>query len=198
MGRKTVNIEKRITQIWVGPEPSPLEWMDTWKLHHLDWEYEVFTDQMVRDRQWTNQDLVEYYYNQKDYQRVSDIVRYELLLERGGFIPQSKMQCFENTEELFVSPAHFAYTCYENETHRPNIVHPIMACNPGNLFVRMIVETFSQIKSFESANEELVSQLVANNLNKIKIWPSHHFIPHYLHHSPYDGEDKVYATYHWV
>jgi mannosyltransferase OCH1-like enzyme len=201
-----MNIEKKITQIWIGPNPAPMAWMDTWKEKHPEWEYEIFTDQMLKDRKWMNQHLIEHYYNNKRWAGVSDLIRYELLLERGGFFPEADMECYHNTDELFTSPPHIAYTCYENELYRANFVQPILACNPGNMFVRMLVETLHQLRAdqlhyepFRSTGNEFLSKHIPMNLDKVKVWPSHYFIPQfYVRESKrYDGTDKVYAEHHW-
>ena len=36
-----MNIEKKITQIWVGPKKPPLQWMYTWRDKHPDWNYSI-------------------------------------------------------------------------------------------------------------------------------------------------------------
>ena len=113
-----MNIEKKITQIWIGPKPAPLKWMLTWRDKHPGWEYNIFTDEMLKARKWKNQSLIEHYYNTGKYPGVSDLIRLELLYEHGGFMPEADMSCVNNTEELFTSPEHYAYSCYENEKGR--------------------------------------------------------------------------------
>ena len=132
-----MNIEKKLTQIWIGPNPAPLSWMHTWRDKHPEWEYSIFTDEMLRNRKWHNSHLIERYYNMRIWPGVSDLIRYELLYEHGGFWPEADMTCLENTDELFTAPADHAYSCFEDEAGRGNNIQPIMACNPGNEFVRV-------------------------------------------------------------
>lgn len=201
-----MNLEKKITQIWIGPKAPPLQWMNTWKEKHPEWEYEIFTDQMLHDRKWMNQHLIEHYYNTKKYCGVSDLIRYELLLERGGFFPEADMECLENTDELWTADSHKAYTCYENELYRANFVQPILACNPGNMFVRLLVETLHQLRAdqlapepFRSTGNQFLSGLIHDNMYHLKIFPSHFFTPtFYVREAKrYDGPDKIYAEHHW-
>jgi mannosyltransferase OCH1-like enzyme len=201
-----MNIEKKLTQIWIGPKPAPLKWMHTWRDKHPDWEYSIFTDEMLRNRRWKNQHLIEHYYNTGKFQGVSDLIRYELLVERGGFWPECDMECLNNTDELFTSPAHHAYTCYENEIYRKNYVQPIMACNPGNEFVKLLVDTLHQLRAdqlhpepFRSTGNEFLSTVIIHHLDKLTIWPSHYFIPQfYLREAKrYNGPDKIYADHYW-
>ncbi len=200
-----MNIEKKITQIWVGPKPAPLKWMNTWKEKHPDWEYEIFDDKMLHGRSWKNQLLIDRYYEWGKYQGVSDLIRYELLYERGGFWPEADMVCLENTEELFTSPPDYAYTCYENEKYRGKNVQPIMACNPGNEFLELIIDELSKIgpaslhrEPFRSTGNAFLARMIGKT-DKLTVWPSHYFIPQFYlgETSRYNGPDKVYADHYW-
>ena len=99
----TVNIQQNMMHIWVGPKPAPLTWMHTWRDKHPEWNYSVFDDQKLRNRSWRNQALIETYYNAQAFCGVSDLIRYELLYERGGFICEADMICLENTDEFGVT-----------------------------------------------------------------------------------------------
>jgi mannosyltransferase OCH1-like enzyme len=201
-----MNIEKNLTQIWIGPKSAPLQWMHTWRDKHPDWNYSIFTDEMLKSRKWHNQHLIDHYYNTRKWPGVSDLIRYELLYERGGFWPEADMVCLENTEELFTSPSDHAYTCYENEAGRKDFVQPIMACNPGNKFVKHVIDVLHQLapeelhpEPFRSTGNMFLSKYVNSWADKLTIWPSHYFIPLFYHGSAtrYNGPDKVYADHKW-
>ena len=201
-----VNIEKKLSHIWIGPKPAPLKWMYTWRDKHPDWEYSIFTDQMLRNRNWRNPRLIEHYYNNQAWCGVSDLIRYELLYENGGFICEADMICLENTEELFQSPEDHAYTCYENEKGRPNFVQPIFACNRENPFVGMVLNELSKLtprdlhpQPFMSTGNAFLSKFIPEWKHKLTIWPSHYFIPQFYINGAqrYQGPDKVYADHKW-
>lgn len=201
-----MNIEKKMTQIWIGPRPAPVKWMDTWREHHPDWEYEVFTQQDLESRTFVNQHLIDHYYRMGLYSGVSDLIRYELLYERGGFFPEADFLCVANTEELFNAPAEYCYTCYEQERIRPGFVQPILACNPGNEFVKTLVDILHPLRPDElspypwkSTGNEWLSYIIPRFNPKLVIWPSHYFIPtHYDRSMPtYNGVDKIYAHHLW-
>jgi len=199
-------IEKKLMHIWVGPRPAPLKWMYTWRDKHPDWEYSIFTDAMLRQRRWYNQPLIEHYYNAKAFCGVSDLIRYELLYEHGGFIAEADMICLENTDELWQSPEDHAYTCYENEKGRPDFVQPIFACNPGNEFIKLLIDTLHTLKPhqlhpqpFVSTGNGFLSKFVPSFKHKLTIFPSHYFIPQFYINGAqrYDGPDKIYADHKW-
>ena len=51
-------------------------------------------------------------------------MRYEILLEQGGFLPEADSICLRNVDELFVLPS--LYTAYEHETKRPALREPFL------------------------------------------------------------------------
>jgi mannosyltransferase OCH1-like enzyme len=65
--------------------------MHTWRDKHPDWKYSIFDDTMLKSRKWKNQHLIEHYYNTGKWPGVSDLIRYELLYEQGGFWPEADM-----------------------------------------------------------------------------------------------------------
>ena len=199
-------IEKKISQIWIGPKPAPVKWMHTWRDKHPDWKYSIFDDNMLKSRKWKNQHLIEHYYNTGKWPGVSDLIRYELLYEQGGFWPEADMTCLENTEELFTSPDDHAYSCYENERGRHNFIQPIMACNPENEFVKHVIDTLHILtpqelspEPFRSTGNLFLARHVTHWMHKLTVWPSHYFIPlFYIGGAKrYDGPDKVYADHKW-
>ena len=201
-----MNIEKKLTQIWIGPKRPPLQWMHTWRDKHPDWEYSIFDDSMLHNRKWHNQHLIDRYYAMQKWPGVSDLIRYELLYERGGFWPEADMTCLENTDELFTSPKDHAYSCYENEKGRQNFIQPIMACNPGNAFVKHVIDTLHTLtpnelspEPFRSTGNLFLSRHVPHWMHQLTVWPSHYFIPlFYIGGAKrYDGPDKVYADHKW-
>jgi mannosyltransferase OCH1-like enzyme len=201
-----INIEKKLSHIWIGPKPAPLKWMYTWRDKHPDWEYSIFDDAMLKQRRWINQDLIEHYYRAKAFCGVSDLIRYELLYEQGGFIAEADMICLENTDELFDSPPEHAYTCFENEKGRANNVQPIFACNPGNEFVKVLIDSLRllrpgdlHVQPHKSTGNEFLAQFIPQYRDILTIWPSHYFIPQFYINGAkrYDGPDKVFADHKW-
>lgn len=196
-----MNIEKKMTHIWIGPKPAPTKWMNTWRDKHPDWEYSVFTDEMLWARKWKNQALMEHYYKMKKYAGAHDIIRYELIYERGGFWPAADSVCLENTDELFSSPPDHAYTVYESEKAKPGYCSPILAANAGNEVVKAIIDHLHRLKPeqlnphpFMSTGNYFLSKFLPQFNDKTTIWPSYTLIPQwYGSKTRYDGPGKVYA-----
>ena len=201
-----INIPRRLWHIWVGPLEPPMAWMNSWPEKHPGWEYKIFGNEDLAQTTFHNQHLIDEYFRRGKYNGVADLVRYELLLEYGGFVPPADAVCFENTDELWTESPDVCYTVYENETIRPGYVSPIYACNPGNKFVQLIVDTLHQLqphelsdKVWQSTGNLFLAKLIELTNPDICIFPSHFFIPkHFKAKTPrYDGPDKVYADQMW-
>lgn len=196
-----MNIEKKMTHIWIGPKPAPLKWMNTWKEKHPDWEYSIFTDEMLKARKWKNQHLIDKYYNMQKYAGAHDLIRYELILERGGFWPAADSVCLERCDELFSSPANHAYTVYESEKAKPGFVSPILAANAGNIICEALVNHLNKLDPsqlsahpFISTGNQFLSRFLPQFSDKLTIWPSYTLIPQwYGSNTRYNGPGKVYA-----
>jgi len=201
-----MNIPYKLQHIWIGPLPAPLSWMNTWQTLHPNWEYSIFDNMALQTTNFYNQHLIDEYLKRKKYSGAADLIRYELLYKNGGFIPEADSVCLNNTEELFTSSKDYCYTVYENEIVRPNYVSPIYACNPNNNFLKIIIETLHSLspkelnsKPFISTGNFFLKNMIEKYDPKIKIFPSHYFIPHHFKNKNkrYNGPDKIYADQKW-
>jgi len=200
-----LSIPRKLWHIWIGPNPAPTRWMSTWQEHHPDWEYSLFDQERFESTRFKNQHLIDEYYRRGRYNGVADLIRYELLLDHGGFIPPADAICYHNTDELWNEPKDYCYTVYENEQIRPGFVSPIYAADQGNEFVQIIVDTLNKIRPedldepWRSTGNGFLKELIAKHDPKIKIFPSHYFIPEHflLKDQRYTGPDKVYADQLW-
>jgi mannosyltransferase OCH1-like enzyme len=203
-----MNIVNNMIHIWVGPKKPPSKWMNTWKDKHPSWNYWVFTDEMLHERMSTfkNKHLIQEYYKREKFNGVADLVRYELLYEIGGFLPPADSICLHNIEELFTSPQHYCYSVYENEDLRPGFISPIMASNPKNEFVKILIDTLHEVEPkdlndqvWRSTGNEWLSHMTEKHSPEITIWPSYTLIPnHYESKSKrYSGPGKIYADQFW-
>ena len=118
-------IPKKLGHIWVGDRQPPLEWMETWKQKHPDWDYQLFDNSYLSSRRWRCEAQIAEYMKHRQYAGVSDLMRYEILLEQGGFLPEADSICLRSVDELFVLPS--LYTAYEHETKTRRFVSPFYA-----------------------------------------------------------------------
>ena len=82
--QSTPLVPKCIHQIWLGPKALPSyfkRYQRSWKEHHPDWEYRLWTDNDVENFDFELKDL---YNRSTNYGEKSDILRAEILDRFGG------------------------------------------------------------------------------------------------------------------
>lgn len=200
-----MNIPNNLWHIWIGPLDAPLKWMDTWPEHHPDWKYTVINNEFMKNNSFYNQVQIDSYIKREMYAGAADLIRYEILYKYGGFIPPADAVNFHPTDELWGEPADVCYAVYENEELRPGYISPIYAANPGNDFLKIIIEELhklaptSCISPWRTTGNAFLAKMLKIHNPKIKIFPSHYFIPKHVAnaHVRYNGPDKVYADQMW-
>ena len=198
-----MTIPKLLHTTWIGPKPPPMKWINTWRDKHPDWEHILWDNNKVFGRHWRNQKHIDFYRQRQIWHGVADLVRYEVLFEMGGFNPGADSLCFHNIEELLQDPAYDAYSVYENEKVRPGLVSPLHGATQGNQFAKILIDTLNRRpkvgKPWKTTGNGLMKELIAKtNYPRLKIWPSHYFIPVHYTGESYHGTDKVYAQHIFV
>lgn len=98
-----MNIPKIIHQTWKDKNVPPYfrSLVNSWKVHHPEWHYILWTDKMNLDfirRNFPN--YLEQYNSYKfNIQRV-DAVRYLILFKLGGIFVDLDFECFHNIQPL--------------------------------------------------------------------------------------------------
>lgn len=197
-------IPRTIGHIWIGPHPPPSEWLDSWKAAHPGWSYRLYDNAYLTGRRFRNQPLINEYFRRGKYAGVSDLMRYEILHEQGGFLPEADSICLNPVDGLFTRPC--AYTVYEFPEGRTGMMSPFLASEPGNPVIAKVIETLSQLDEGEwnnpwttTGNGFLRRFFLANPRLKdqVVIFPSHYFIPEHYKGEVYQGSDRIYARQLW-
>ncbi len=195
-------IPRSMAHIWVGDRPAPVHWMQSWRDQHPDWEYRVYDNAFLSGRRWRNQALIAEYFARRLFHGVSDLMRYELLLERGGVIPEADSVCLKPVDDLFPNPT--LYCVYENEEHRPGYISHFVAAAPGQAMLKDILKDLEIQQSatslqapWISTGNRYIGQFVAGREDEVVIFPSHYFNPNFKSRLPYDGDGPVYADQKW-
>ena len=197
-------IPRHLGHIWIGPHAPPQDWMDTWVDAHPHWTYQLFDNAYLSGRRFRNQAQINEYYRRGKYAGVSDLMRYEILYEQGGFIAEADSTCLHPVDDLFTEDR--AYTVYELPKGRFGMMSPFLASQPGNLVIAKVIETLSTLapeamenpwiatgngflRRFFSANPGLKAD--------VTIFPSHYFIPEHYKGETYTGTDRIYSRQMW-
>lgn len=197
-------IPKIIHQIWVGDQSiRPSEMMETWKEKNPEWEYKLWTDDNLPELRNKAQ-----YDAMNELAGKADILRYELLYNHGGFFIDADSTC-ENSLDDFLTENE-AFCCWENEKVRRGLMsNGYLATCKHNVLMEKMIEI---IGSYDPEELKKLPNLTAwrvvgplfltnvrgqMNYTKIKIYPSHYFIPRHYSGLEYDGDDKIYAKQYW-
>ncbi len=194
------NIPKIIHQIWLGPNPRPKEWMQTWEKAHPDWEYKLWTD--------TNLPKLK---NQKQFDTINsypgkaDILRIELLYQFGGVYIDADSECLRPLDSPLLRYHFFA--CYENEITCPGLIaNGVMGSKPKHPLLANLIEAVQNVqelnrnKAWLTVGPVLLTKTIRfyEKFNSpVKVLPSHNFFPYHYTGTRYTGKGKIYAREYW-
>lgn len=193
-------IPKIIHQLWIGPKPAPVKWMETWKKINPDWIYKLWTDKEIKNEKWINKKHIDYYYQKQIWHGVADVARYEILYNYGGCFFDADSECILPIDELFCDGRE-GYSCYENEKVRPGLIHPLIAAPKESDFAAELIEGLSALKEvgepWKTTGNKYMGEMVRKTNCNVKIFPSHYFIPEHFTGEKYEGNGKIYARHLW-
>ncbi|MCX5922356.1 MAG: glycosyltransferase [Candidatus Dependentiae bacterium] len=102
----TIKIPKIIHQIWIGKSvPEEFNhYQFSWRAHHPDWQYKLWTQDDIADLNMHNAELVR---ESRNPAEISDLMRYEILYRYGGVYVDFDFACLKSLESL-----HYLYDFY--------------------------------------------------------------------------------------
>jgi len=196
-------IPKLIHFIWVGDETKcPTNCMDTWRAFHPDWDFKLWGNAELDALPWVNRRHMTEMYD-RELNGVADMMRWEILHANGGIVVDADSICLRALDDHLLECEAFA--CWENEIVRPGLIAAgYFGSVAGNPFVKQIIE---DISAEASVTHEMAWKTVGPlrltqshrkyGYSKLRIYPSHYFIPQHFSGATYDGNDPVYAHQLW-
>jgi hypothetical protein len=198
-------IPKILHQIWIGPKPPPTNLMKTWKEKHPQFEYILWTEKEIEDRnlQLTCVDKINMI---PEINGKADIIRWEILYQYGGYFVDADSICIEPFDYYFLGKSAFA--TFENENVRAGLIatgtmgfipkHPlcldIIQWIQSNESTKLINET----RAWYSVGPGLLTKMLDTGKYKdVSIYPSHCFLPIHFTGPIYEGHKKVYGYQEW-
>lgn len=144
---KKEKIPKIIHQIWLGNEPIPdkiLAMQTTWKKHHPDWDYHLWTDKEIEFLYLQNKDLYE---KQSDIEKKQKILRFEILYQFGGIFVENSFECIAPIDILHEMCDFFAPLT--DQIRSPQLSTSVIAAIPKHPVIRKALENIHH----QSCNE---------------------------------------------
>ncbi len=197
-------VPRKMGHIWIGPHPRPEAWMQTWQDAHPDWTYRVYDNEYLFSRRFRNQALINEYFRRGLFAGVSDLMRYEILLDEGGFIAEADSICLYPVDELITEAR--AYTVYEFPVRPSTLISPFLASQPGNHVINRVVQKLSRsqpkdlLAPWKSTGNGFLRRFFVKNpdlLSEVTVFPGHYFNPEHYRGETYSGPDRIYARQLW-
>lgn len=189
--------------VWVGPRPVPMQWINTWREKHPDWEHVLWGNDAVKNGGWENQKQIDYYYRIGEWPGVADLLRYEILHRHGGFNPGVDSLCHLNIDELMDCPDYDLFSCWENERAKPGLISPVHGSTSNNPYLAQIIAELGRLKPplgkpWKTTGNLYMGEFFARQKpGRFRIFPSHYFMPHHWTGLRYEGDGKIYGEHLW-
>lgn len=71
-------------QIWIGPRPVPLDWVEPWPAMHPGWEHRLWRDEDIDRLSLVNRKAYDWYAERGMWFGAASVARVEILLRDGG------------------------------------------------------------------------------------------------------------------
>ena len=203
----TTSIPKILHQIWIGPKPAPINLMNSWKEKHPDFEYILWTETEIQNRNLTLS-CIDKINMIPEINGKADIIRWEILYAYGGYFVDADSICIEPFDDYFSGVPAFA--TFENENIRAGLIatgtmgfvpnHPLCADiinwirDDDPQTQKIIMET----RAWYSVGPGLLTRMLDTGKYKdVVIYPSHCFLPIHFMGLTYEGHKKVYGYQEW-
>jgi len=206
-----MRIPKNLHIIWVGPQPAPEPCIRAWQTLNPSWTFRLWGNGDVANGEWRLKRLIDWAMSNRKYSVVSDLMRYEILFNLGGFYADADSTALRPLDDELFQTDFLA--CWSGESYTPGLVaNGFLAAAPGNPVLRDMIEELSAIEKwpkswrwrklkFKPVSAAQVSgpNLLTRHLHEargVTILPSGLFIPEH-----YEGSNPQpvppYATHHW-
>jgi hypothetical protein len=199
-------IPKIIHQIWIGPKPAPIKYIQTWKEMNPTWEHILWNDEEISKRYpngFKNQKKID---EIEEWAGKADIIRYEILHDFGGFYADADSICVNGLEDYFIN--HDSFAGFENEVTRGNLIaNGYIGATKGN---KLMAELINRISKMKSVSQKETGRMAWQNVGPlfftetimqinypISIYPSYLFIPEHYSGQKYSGTEKIYSRQLW-
>lgn len=141
--QEEVRIPKIIHQIWLGgPLPEKYKTIQkSWKQHHPDWEYRLWTDEDAKTFKMQNRALFESAVN---WGEKADIFRYEILYQIGGLYVDTDFECLRPMDLLHhLTDFYIGMDTVERKFQSPRLLNGLIASIPNHPILKECLSSMS-------------------------------------------------------
>ena len=193
---KNRTIPKIIHQIWVGPNPIPFIWVNTWRFDYIsnnpEWEYRLWTDDNIHTLKYLD---TERYNQEKTWNGKSDFLRFSILKEFGGVYIDADSVCInsKSLDSLIKEAYGNFFAAWEDHEGAPKktIAGGVCGSPIDHPVVNQIIQVQNQrwdkyhekLQAWQTVGPLAVQEGVEKSkFKKCTIFPSKYFYPEWWHH----------------
>ena len=209
-----LKIPKTIHQIWLG-SPVPEQYqhlMHTWQQQHPEWDYILWTDEMIEQLNLINKDLYDTAIN---YGERADIARYEILYRFGGLYVDTDFECIQPFDAF-----HYAFDLYTGIElpgmatflgHTIILPNGLIGCRAGHPILKECIAALRKTKQSNDIVKRTGALVFTQQfLTHANIHGTHDIALPALYFYPIDKQTKdraaidscvrsyTYAIHHWA
>lgn len=207
-----MEINKILHFVWIGDEAlCPHNCIQTWREQHSGWEVKIWGNEELHNRQWINKHHMTAVAQAGRVNAVADLLRWEILLNEGGFAIDADSVCIAPLPEWVLSCELVA--CWENELNRPGLIsNGMVGVQANNTVIAYLVENLRQqknivnrflwyklkrqrLKPWKTTGPQALTNAIHNTgYPNATILPSHLFIPIHYSGQRYTGNGPVICS----
>lgn len=206
-------LEKTLHFVWVGDmDKCPDNFINTWKHFHKNWTIKIWTNTDLHNKDWINKKHMQDLWEAKSYCGIADLMRYEILLEHGGFAVDADFICVDTIPDWILTTNFVA--SYENEIARPGLIaNGFMGALKQSPLLEKLIMEINRKKSviYEYKLGGLIRRKkrvwkmtgpaalteCLKNATEVTRLPSHFFLPEHFTGIKYTGVGPVYSYQIW-
>ncbi len=206
-----MRIPRALHIIWVGPHLAPEACIRSWQEMNPSWDFRLWGNSDVANGKWRLKHLIDWAISRRKYGAASDMMRYEILYNFGGFYADADSTALRRLEDKLFETDFVA--CWSGEKYTPGLVaNGFLAAAPAHPILEGMISELSAITKWPrlwrwrkfkfkdvSAAEVTGPVLLSRHLqgvSNVTILLSGLFIPeHYSGSNP--QPEPPYATHHW-
>lgn len=192
---KKKEIPKIIHQIWIGPNPVPFIWINTWRFEYIkknpEWKYILWDNENIKNLKYL--DIIRYE-KEKTWNGKSDFLRFAILKEHGGvYIDADSVSIEGKSLDSLIeeSKGNFFAAWEDHEGIKKTIAGGVCGSPINHYIVDKIIDIQTKrwdqyhltLAPWQTVGPLAVQQGVEeSNFKNCVIFPSKHFYPEWWHH----------------
>lgn len=187
--------------IWLGGDPLPERWRrcwESWGEYHPHWQQRLWgPESLPRDFD---------FYGATDLRQCADILRYQLILEHGGFYVDMDFECLRPIDKIIETTAAFA--AREDDRHQAISIGILGAVKFHPTFWRIVKELPESIQKHQAIGDQtgpaFLTRIVRQWKLPLTVFPATLFYPYQgsdaMNGIPFDpaSAPEAYAVHHWA